>query len=78
MREQVQDEVRREHGATQTPCMNGKWQGNDLILAVSPAAPRRGLAVPKPVSASAATAAPERSKTTQREVPKSAGHRASR
>lgn len=52
LREQVEEEVRREHGALQTPCMNGKWQGSDLILALPPSAPRPGL--PEPVSKPAA------------------------
>jgi uncharacterized caspase-like protein len=43
LKDQVADEARREHGVDQTPCMNGKWSGNELILSVPPANPKPGL-----------------------------------
>lgn len=43
LKEKVEDEARRQYAVTQTPCMNGKWSGNDLILAVPPSAPKPGL-----------------------------------
>lgn len=43
LKDKVEDEARREYGATQTPCMNGRWSGKDLILAVPPAGPKPGL-----------------------------------
>ncbi len=40
--EAIQNEVREDHpGARQTPVLHSKWTGNDLLLAVKPAAPER-------------------------------------
>jgi tetratricopeptide (TPR) repeat protein len=43
LKDKVEDEARRQYAVTQTPCMNGKWSGNDLILAVPPSEPKPGL-----------------------------------
>ncbi len=43
MRDKVEDEVRRDRGAVQTPVLKGKWSGNELVLAVNPVRPRPGL-----------------------------------
>jgi hypothetical protein len=43
LKDKVEDEARRQYGTQQTPCMNGKWSGNELILAVPPATPKPGL-----------------------------------
>lgn len=43
LKDKVEDEARRQYAVTQTPCMNGKWSGNDLILAVPPSDPKPGL-----------------------------------
>lgn len=41
-RDLVANEVKEDHpGARQTPVMHTKWSGNDLIVAVKPAAPQR-------------------------------------
>jgi hypothetical protein len=47
MRDRVEDEVRRDRGAVQTPVLKGKWTGNDLMLAVAPSRPRPGLNEPE-------------------------------
>ena len=43
LKDKVEDEARRQYAVTQTPCMNGKWSGNDQILAVPPSDPKPGL-----------------------------------
>jgi uncharacterized caspase-like protein len=43
LKDKVEDEARRQYAVTQTPCMNGKWSGNELILAVPPSEPKPGL-----------------------------------
>jgi hypothetical protein len=38
----IQNEVKEDHpGARQTPVMHSKWSGNELLLAIRPAAPER-------------------------------------
>ena len=47
MKEQVQREVQLDrNGATQTPALQSKWLGNDLIVGVKPASPHEGIADP--------------------------------
>jgi uncharacterized caspase-like protein len=36
MRDMVEQEVRTDRGELQTPVMRSKWEGNDLVVAVSP------------------------------------------
>lgn len=43
MRDKVEDEVRRDRGAVQTPVLKGRWSGNELVLAADPVRPRPGL-----------------------------------
>jgi tetratricopeptide (TPR) repeat protein len=43
MKETVQNEVLKDRGELQTPVLKSKWQGNDLVLAVSPSDPQPGL-----------------------------------
>jgi hypothetical protein len=44
MKSKVQEEVQMDrHGARQTPALQSKWQGNDLVIGVKPADPRPGI-----------------------------------
>lgn len=84
MQQLVADEVREDHpGVRQTPVMNSKWSGNELIIAVQPKAPQQ---VPQTVvfdmepdssseppvdpSKSAAVATADNSDETKAEEPK--------
>ncbi|MBI4534029.1 MAG: caspase family protein [Candidatus Melainabacteria bacterium] len=40
MKDKVQDEVLRQRGVLQTPVLKSKWEGDELILALSPVSPR--------------------------------------
>ncbi|MBS2007713.1 MAG: tetratricopeptide repeat protein [Cyanobacteria bacterium SZAS TMP-1] len=45
MKAKVGEEVQMDrHGARQTPALQSKWQGNDLVISVKPAEPRPGIA----------------------------------
>ncbi len=41
MKEKVQEEVVQDRAALQTPVMKGNWQGENVVLAVVPASPRK-------------------------------------
>lgn len=43
LRERVEDEVQRQRGKIQTPVLKMQWEGDELMLAVPPSAPRPGL-----------------------------------
>jgi len=44
MKAKVGEEVQMDrHGARQTPALQSKWQGNDLVIGVKPAEPRPGI-----------------------------------
>jgi carboxyl-terminal processing protease len=43
LRDRVEDEVQRQRGKIQTPVLKMQWEGDELMLAVPPAAPRPGL-----------------------------------
>lgn len=43
LKDNVATEVRRDRGAQQTPVLKGKWQGDELVIAVPPAHPAKGL-----------------------------------
>jgi len=43
MRDMVEQEVRTDRGEMQTPVMRSKWEGNDLVVAVSPSETRSDL-----------------------------------
>lgn len=43
LNQEVQHEVLRDRGVLQNPIMKSKWEGRDLILGATPAAPSRGL-----------------------------------
>ena len=59
MQEKVQEEVLRDRGELQKPLLKSKWVGDDLILGITPLAPRLGLDEDQPK----ATAVPQASKT---------------
>jgi len=44
LRDKVQDEVLRDRYEMQTPVLKKAWQGDDIVLAVTPASPRPSLA----------------------------------
>ena len=47
LKDAVSTEVRRDRGAQQTPVLKGKWQGDELVIAVPPAYPAKGLDIPE-------------------------------
>ena len=40
LHDQVQTEVHEDHGIDQTPILNSKWNGNDIVLGAPPTQPR--------------------------------------
>jgi hypothetical protein len=43
LKDTVSTEVRRDRGAQQTPVLKGKWQGDELVIAVPPLHPGKGI-----------------------------------
>lgn len=59
LNEEVQREVLRDRGVLQNPIMKSKWEGDDLIIGVKPAAPSRAITdfeLPDAVKPKASTA----------------------
>lgn len=70
LKDNVREQVLRERGILQTPVMQSKWEGKDLILASLPTQPRSGLDVSLPEEPAATPVEPQAHETQAAEIPK--------